>query len=392
MKTKSAIAAIVYPYILLSSSLTEAMRDGRVETEGKVFTYDIDKPTPNDAYASAVGGYLKYSSDTNKTIYVGIRFHASLPIGANTNPLKTALFDNDGDGLVVNSEAYIGWRGEDRSLKMGNLMLNTPMMNDDTTRIVPWSYQGLLYTGKTIPNLKVQLAHVINIRSHTSSEYTKESASGEIGDSVTMLGLHYNGIDDLNLHGYYYYDPDLYSTLFLQTDYQYKLDEEQILCASIQYVDSGDGGEFADSEGKNGGDDIRLMAARLGYNSENLNISLNYSQNFGLSGIVKGYGGLTKVHTTSMIANGRGNYKPETWMIKMLYELPATTWGVSEFGFNYTRTKTHDVRGSQFDAHYLHFKQKFNNKVSLFLRYESFDYLDERADEKYLRLIFAYRL
>ncbi|SFV60041.1 hypothetical protein MNB_SV-6-790 [hydrothermal vent metagenome] len=392
MRLQYTIITILYPCILLSNSLTEAIGEGRVEAEGKVFAYDIDKPTPNDAYATAIGGYIKYSSDTNRSIYGAVRFHTSLPIGGNTNPQKTALFDDDGNGLIVNSEAYIGWSNRDGLLKVGNLMLNTPMMNDDTTRIVPWSYQGLLYTGKIIPDLKAQISHIIKIRSHTSSQYIKESASGEIGDGITMLGIHYSGIDDLDLHGYYYYAPDLYSTLFLQADYRYKLDDEDILCASIQYVDSGDGGEFADSENKNGGDDINLVALRVGYNTDSLNISLNYSQNFGLSGITKGYGGLAKIHTTSMIANGRANYKPETWMVKMLYELPATTWGISELGFNYTRTRVHDSRGSQYNAHYLHLKQTINDKISIFLRYESFDYLEEKADERYLRLIFAYRL
>jgi len=372
--------------------MVDAIGDGRVEAEGKIFAYDIDKPLPNDAYATAIGGYIKYSSDMDRLIYGSVRFHTSLPIGTNTNPQKTALFDSDGNGLIVNSEAYLGWNGKDRVLKVGNLMLNTPMMNDDTTRIVPWSYQGIAYTGSVMPDTKLQLNHIINIRSHTDSSYTKQSASGEIGDGITMVGLHYSGIDDLDIHGYYYYAPALYSTLVLQSDYRYRLDNDHILCASMQYFGSGDGGEFADSESKNGGDDIDLVAFRVGYNTDTLNISLNYSQNFGLSGITKGYGGLAKVHTTSMIANGRANYKPETWMIKTLYELPSTTWGISEFGFNYTRTRTNDERGDQYNAHYIHIKQKFTNKIYLFLRYESFNYIDERENERYLRLIFAYKL
>jgi hypothetical protein len=70
---------------------------------------------------------------------------------------------------------------------------------------------------------------------------------------------------------------------------------------------------------------------------------LNYSQNFGISGIVKGYGGLAKVFTTSMIANGRGNYKPETWMLKTEYNLPYGKWGQSELAFTYTNTRVCQV-------------------------------------------------
>jgi hypothetical protein len=382
------------PILLWSdSSIYSALKGGRVEGEAKLFSYDIDKPSPNNAYANAIGGYIKYRTDTTMPIYGAIRVDTSLPIGGRTNPEKTALFNNDKDasGLIVNSEAYLALNGSNRVLKVGNLRLNTPMMNDDTTRIVPWSYRGVAYTGEAVEDFKLQLLHIIDIRSHTSHKYTKESASGDIGDGVSMVGLHYSGIDDLDMHGYYYYAPELYSTIVLQADYRYNVDDDTLLCASLQYFGSGNGGRYVTTDNKNGGDDIDLVAIRVGYMDEDLSISLNYSQNFGISGIIKGYGGLAKVHTTSMIANGRGNYKPTTWMVKMLYDLPPTPIGKSELGFNYTVTRVDDPRGSEFDAYYLHLRHEFDKHNSIFIRYESFDYLDDREDESYFRVIASYR-
>lgn len=366
--------------------------NANVEGQIKLFYSEIDKETEEDSYATALGGYLKYSTDVNRTLYASVRFHTSQPVGPSLNRENTALFDSEtGDQLTVNSEAYVGWRGKDRVLKVGNLMLNTPMMNDDTTRIVPWSYQGAAYTGRAIPHTKVQLYHISQIRSHTSDEYKKESASGEIGSAgVTMFGVQYDGIESFDLQSFYYYAPDLYSTFIAQLDYKHVISENNLFCFSVQYFNSGNGGEYAQTSNKNGGDDIDLVALKAGYDTEDFTVSLNYSQNFGLSGIVKGYGGLAKVFTTSMVANGRGNYKPETLMFKSTYDLPRTEWGESEMALNLTHTRVNDSRGDDFDALYLHFKQRFNIDTSLFIRYENIDYKNDKSDVEYFRVIAAY--
>jgi hypothetical protein len=393
MRLKYVSFLLFVPLLLLGEfDLPQSLTQGSVEGQIKLFYYDIDKKTDEDSYATALGGYLKYSTDVNRTFYATVRFHTSQPVGSSLNREKTALFNSDRDGeqLTVNSEAYIGWRGSNRVLKVGNLMLNTPMMNDDTTRIVPWSYQGAAYTGEALPHTKVQLYHIGQIRSHTTDKYSKESASGQIGSGITMLSIEYDGFEHFDLQGYYYYAPDLYSTFIAQADYKYVIDKNNMLCLNVQYFNSGNAGEFAETENKNGGDDIDLLALRVSYTAEEWIVSLNYSQNFGISGIVRGYGGLAKVFTTSMIANGRGNYKPETWMLKSEYTLPLTSWGESELALNLTHTRTNDSRGDDFDAVYLHFKQRFNIDTSLFIRYENMDYKGDKSDVNYFRVIAAY--
>lgn len=361
---------------------------GRIE----LFSYDIDKAINDGAFATAVGGYLKYNTDTNRSIYGSVRFHTSQPVGYNKNREATGLFNNDknADAMTVNSEAFIGWRDSGRLLRAGNLMLNTPMMNDDTTRIVPWSYQGIAYTGRAALNTKFQLNYIRQIRSHTSDEYKKESASGEIGDGIFMMGMEYDGFDGLDLQAYYYYVPDLYSTFTAQADYKFIIDRDHMICIGMQYFNSGNGGKFSETENKNGGDDIDLLAVKADFNAEDWMISLNYSQNFGMSGIVKGYGGLAKVFTTSMVANGRGNYKPETWMLKSRYDLPMTDWGQSEVAVTLTNTRIKDSRGENFDAYYMHWRHRFNIDTSLFVRFENMDYKNGKSDVRHLRIMASY--
>lgn len=290
------------PVIIFTEfDMLDVLNEGTLHGQIKLFSYDVDKVSDEDIYATALGGYLKYSTDKNKSIYGTVHFHTSQPVGYSKKREDTALFNNNGEGLTVNSEAYLGWRETHRVLKVGNFMLNTPMMNDDTTRIVPWSYQGFAYTGDVSDDTTIQVNFIRQIRSHTSDAYKKESASGEIGSGITMLGVHYNGYENLDMTSYYYFAPDLYSTFIVQGDYKLVIDRERLICASVQYFNSGNGGKYDQTENKNGGDDIDLLALRVGYNSEDWTTSLSYSQNFGISGIVQGYGGLSKFLTTIVI-------------------------------------------------------------------------------------------
>jgi hypothetical protein len=377
--------------VMADSKIADAFSNGNVNAEIQLFYYDINKQTDVDSYATALGGFLKYTTDTNNSVFASVRFHTSNPVGHNLNKTSTSLFDNDNnaESLNVNSEAFIAYMNSDRVVKIGNMMLDTPMMNEDTTRIVPWSYQGFTYTDVFNKETKVELYYIDKISSNTSAMYKQDSASGEIGNSgISMVSLQYSGIDGVKLQSYYYYAPELYSTFVAQADSIYRLKSGTLLCAGIQYFKSDNGGKYAQTENKYGGDDINLLGVRVSMYTQEWMVSVNYSQNFGISGIVSGYGGLAKVYTTSMIANGRGNYKPETWMLKSTYRLPFSK--DSEIAMRFTNTKHKDNRGDDFDAYYFHFKHYFSDKASIYLRYENLNYTSHKSDTAYFRAIASY--
>lgn len=374
-------------------SLSQAFSNGNVLGNITLFAYNIDTKNEENAYATALGGFLKYTTDERNPLFATVRFDQSSTVGPNKNKEKTGLFNNDKDGanLTALTEAFVAYKSKDRVIKAGNMMLNTPMMNDDTTRIVPWSYQGATFTSERFTATKIQLNHISQIRSHTSDEYKKESASGQFDDGISMLAITNESFKNISLQAYYYYAPDLYSTAIAQIDYNHVENEDFLFCFGLQYFKSGQGGKYNDRENNNGGDDIDLLALKAGIDGPKYDITLNYSQNFGVSGIVKGYGGLSKVYTTSMVANGRGNFKPETWMLKSRFDIDPFNYGQSEFAIWLTNTRVHDNRGNDFDAFYSHVRHYFNADTSLYLRFEAIDYHDTpNNDVNYLRLIASY--
>jgi hypothetical protein len=381
--------------VLNAQTLSDSFKNGYTEGKLELFFYDIDKTTnTKDAHATALGGYLSYETDTSQLFYGSLKFHTSNPIFSSKNIKSTALFNNDKNGAALNtiSESYLAYKGKNRVIKLGNMILNTPLMNEDTTRIVPWSYQGFAYKGTSTKHTTVQLYYINAIRSHTAQNYTQESASGSIGSKgLTMLSFYYKNKTKLKAQAYYYYAPELYSTFFTQLDYSLNFQEQYLFCFGAQYFKSGNGGKYNDRENKNGGDDINLIAAKISMDADEWTASLSYSQNFGLSGIVKAYGGLAKVYTTSMVANGRGNYKPETWMLKLDYHLPIKSVE-SNVALWLTDTKVHDTRGDAFKAYYLHYRHFFTKEASAYLRYEHINYEKPTSDDvSYLRLITSYK-
>ncbi|MFC2074520.1 OprD family outer membrane porin [Campylobacterota bacterium] len=387
------LLALFFLSVQADNSLSNAFKHGKVLGELTFFSYNIDKKNEENTYATALGGFLKYTTDNSKPLFVSARFHHSSPVGPDKNREQTQLFDNDHDAssLTTLSESYLAYHHKDRIIKVGNMMLDTPMMNDDRTRIVPWSYRGLAFTSESLLATKLQVNYITRIRSNTSNQYKKESGSGKLDKGIAMLGLTYEAIENFSFQSYYYHVPELYSTFVGQIDYKHVMNENYLICMGVQYYKSGNGGMYNDRTSRNGGDDINLIALKAGIDANKVEVNLYYSQNFGISGIVKGYGGLSKVYTTSMVANGRGNFKPETWMLKSRYDFDPFEYGQSEFAIWLTHTRVHDPRGNDFNAYYSHLRHYFNSDTSVYLRFEAIDYLNEhKNDVNYLRLIASY--
>ena len=395
MRSLRLILCLFLPVTLFSSehpTLKEAIQNGSVQGSLKLYYYDIHDAAGADSYAASLGGHLQYTTRNWHEMYVRVAAHSSNAVGPKLNPRATFLFNNDNDGksFTALSESFLGYRRNQRVLKAGNFRLNTPMMNDDKSRVVPWSYRGVAFVSTPRQGFRMLLNHITHTRSYTSDQYTRASASGTIENGITMAGIQYDPVPELSLFGFYYHAPGLYDTGVMQVDYKYPVDEDLIFCMGAQYFKSGNGGRYAVTDSVRGGDDIDLIGLRASLETETINIALNYSRNYGISGMTKGYGGSAKVYTTSMIMSGRGNYKPEAWMVDLRYELPMTAWGHSELAAHYTTASVHDERGTPFDAYYAHLRHFINTDSSVYFRYETVDYSDTTPNADFFRIIASY--
>ncbi|MCW9026939.1 MAG: OprD family porin [Thiovulaceae bacterium] len=289
----------------------------------------------------------------------------------------TSLFnyDKNADALTVISESFMAYKTKDTILKVGNFLLNTPLMNKSSARIVPWSYQGASFVIKNIFKSSIQLSYVNKIRKYNSDKYIKQSLSGKIDDGVAMIGFKHHPIEPLDVHLYYYYAPSLYDSSFFQIDYKDNfINNELLFCLGFQNMKTYDN---YDSD---------LTGLRTGIFTDNLDITLNYTKNSGVDK-ANGYGGLSKVYTASMISNGRGNNKAEALMLKANIEIEFIKKQSSEFSIWLADI---DSKSSKYKSYYTHFRHNTNNFTTIYLRYEYQDFEDDSKDTHYLRFITTY--
>lgn len=363
----------------------------------QLYSYDINMPGElNDAYATALGGSLGYKSHLYYRFGVELEYSGSHAIGPTKNPELLLLFNNDKLYLHLNtlSQGNLYYQNPTTYFRLGAQTFNTPLFNEDTTRIVPWGATGASITYNRLKELTLIAAAINAIRSNTSAVYREESASGPIEHGLYFLGGSYY-LNDANwLQAYYYLAPNLYDSLYLQYEYRRLLFDTALVCFGIQYIrtyTNGGSDSHADTTSAIDGDDVDLAAFKASMDYAGLDLQLSYSKNRGQSGISNGYGGLSKVYTSSMVANGRDNNRPETWSLKADYDLlQSQQFGTTEAAIWLTKTVYADIPEGDFFSTYAHLRHHFSINTSAYLRWERIDY-DSTDDATYVRIILKQR-
>jgi len=383
-KKSVALLAIGVSAILFASESKES-----IEGNFKVYNYNIIKKDET-LNTTAVGGFLKYHSDIRYNSYFVFRLDNASPLYRGTSAKKMGFYkENSDNSLTALSEAYLAYSRNGRNLKVGDIMLNTPMMNSDKSRIVSWSYQGVAYSAHLSDSMSMQLNYINKIRSHTSNEYLNKSASGTFNQGITMFALSYEGLDQLSVDSYYYYAPELYNTYVGDASYTHAVNEHYLYYMGAEYFNSHAGGKYSTRYSSNGGNDINLVSLKVGAEHDDWSMGFRYSQNFGESGVVYGYGGLAKVCSSSMVATGKGMYKPEFILFKATYNFEQNRYGSSELACHVGYCDFKEKKGRDFHSLYLHLKQRFDVNTNLFLRYERKDYYVGHDDD-HVRAIASY--
>jgi hypothetical protein len=249
---------------------------------------------------------------------------------------------------------------------------------------------NVTFTSNAIPRGRMIFNYITNIHPANFDAYNQEQSDEKIDKGITILGLHYNGFEKLSLQSYYYYDPRLYGIFITQTDYTYGLSNNYFLTLGTQYLKSINDGELLRVSQSEDYEGIDFFALRTAVEGKNWGIDLNYSRNYGLTGIQSSYNGLANIYTVSMIAGGHGNYQPETWMLKSRYTLSNFMPGEDELAMWLSSTRTNDSRGDEYDAYYLHWQHTVKRNTSVFIRYENLNFKDDKDNIDYLKVFAGY--
>lgn len=374
-----------------------------IELDGDLqyFYYGITHPNDTlSSYANALGGNIRLKSKTFYDFGVTVQYSGSNAIGKTKNYKPLVLFDNAGNSENLNTLSQLNlfytkrYRGKNIvNFKVGSQLIETPVMNLDTTKIVPYSYEAMTFQYSLEGELNVQAGAVSAIKSNVSGAYSNESPSGKITNGIWFAGMTYELQKYHHFMSYFYLAPQLYNTYYGKYAYNHPVRGNVLYSMGVQFIKTFQAGSSMNAvkEGYEGGQDVTLLSPMLGVEVYDFELSAAYSQNFGVSGIRRGYGGLTQLYTSSMISNGRGNYKPKAFSIKPAYNFPGNFLGFQNVMLIYTRV-LHDMEEGQDQlSYYAHIKMNFDIDTSLYLRYENLEYTKTGLIKRYLRLQLKYR-
>jgi len=374
---------------LTTNSLSKETSIGEIDAHVELFHYQISSHKNGedlDARATTLGGFLQYTSAPLYHFGVGVKQYLSHLIFESQNPQSTSLTDAAGHDINPMAELNLYYKDDIFHVKAGKQQLQTPLINDDTTRLIPYSYLGVTAHIELDMRSQLLLGHISEFRANNSETYTKESSSGLAENGVGFIGFH-TSFSDIKAHAYYYFAPKLFNAIHLQTESQYEYYDDKTLFYGLQaiYTHENDGGVNI-SNTRNGGGDVKLIAGKLGLKSEKFSYTASLSYNFGENGINRGYGGLSSLYTTAMVTNGKLEGNPFAKSLKVRYTYGNKTYSSAIYLTNVTYK---DNTKNTINSVYIDHRFNFRAREYLLLRFEQQWIKDER-DKSYFRIISAY--
>lgn len=365
---------------------------GQLKTHIELFHYNINtigEDQSNDSYATAIGGSIYFRSKPLLGHFgIVCKHYLSHLIFNAKNPCKTALCDGAGNDINPLSQLYLYDQDDQLEIRAGRQQLNTPLINNDNTRMIPYSYEAITAKLKISPKSILSLGHVSRFRSNISNEFTKESASGYAKNGVSYIGLNtYFG--DVKHQWYYYHANALYDALHLEVCTKTPFDATKKIIYGIQAIYTYGNGVNIDNR-NNGGSDVKLLAAKLGLAHKRFEWVASLSYNFGEDGLTRGYGGISSLYTTSMITSGKKQGNPFAKSLKIKYTYDSATRKDAYSSALYLTNVTHDDPiFHDINAIYIDHKFHFPPREYLHLRFEK-QWINNAPDKTYFRIISAY--
>lgn len=366
---------------------------GTLKTHIELFHYDINyqDSSENDSYATVVGGFVDYRSKPLwNSLGVDFKHYYSHLIFDTKNPTKTSLTDTAGNEINPLAEFYLYYQNDFMELRAGKQQLNTPLINNDTTRLIPFSYEAITAKFNFSKNTTLSLGHVYKFRANNSENYTDFSSSGYAQNGVSFIGLN-TRFKDVEHQWYYFHANELYDALHMEVQTQTPYDETKDIIYGVQAIYT-----FKNASGKNidnstnGGDDVLLLASKIGFKKSGFESIFSLSYNFGSDGINRGYGGLSSLYTTSMITSGKtqGNPFAKSFKLKYTYD-SASRKNAYSSSLHLTNVTYPSAEFHNINALYIDHKFHFRPREYIHLRFEH-QWIDNAPNRSYFRIISAY--
>jgi len=252
------------------------------EASGQLKLIYSTTPDTQEAYATAIGGIMKYELATYRGFNAGAAAYVSydIPFASGEGTKRSSeLSSSEGDYMDM-GEAYLNYRYENLNFRGGRQVLDTPLADSDDIRMIQNSFEAyiLSYEYNGIEFMAGNLQSWSGYDAGLDETWTKTGSDG-----VNFAGVTY--ADSLEFDTWFYNITGMANTAYFDLGVEYKINAELLIRTMLQYLHQ--------RELDNSGVEATIygLLAELVIGNLGLNISLNKSEKHQNKESFSGFGG-----------------------------------------------------------------------------------------------------
>jgi hypothetical protein len=198
-----------------------------VEGYVRVGYQNHDISTDKSYKSDSIGGKLHIDTKEYQGVSGGVSFYTTNKINDHDKE-GVGFFNSDYNSYSILGEIYMEVVFGNTSVKLGRQELDTPFADTDDIGMIPNSFEAGVLINKDIKDTTIVLANVqkwAGVDAPKPETFTKMQND----DSVQVLGITYEGVENLSLSGWYYdlkvkAKGDLQNIGYIEATYGEKID------------------------------------------------------------------------------------------------------------------------------------------------------------------------
>lgn len=244
----------------IASAFKEGKLDGRLRAHYMGADYEDNSAASGvgkvDSKGVAVGGSLIYKTAPLMGVSAGVGVYTTQnPFGLTDDKSTAANYVSNKDlfwdspsnnpyhyakGYSVLAQAYFQYNIAKTEAKIGRMLITSPFMNPNDTKMIPTAFQALTIASKDVANTELSGAYVTNYKERRRESFSTMADSADAPDAikayyhvengtgsenssgVVVLGAKNSSIKGLNLQGWYMNWSDVVDQTVLEANYNMK--------------------------------------------------------------------------------------------------------------------------------------------------------------------------
>ncbi len=188
---------------------------------------------PGGAYATAIGGMLKYELAEYRGFNAAAAFYTSYDIAfaSGEDASRSTELSSSAHNTTELSEAYLNYKYENLSLRAGRQILNTPLADSDDIRMIQNTFEAYVAT-YDFNGVECMIGNIQNWHGYDADLDNGWSKTGE--DGTNFGGVSY--AKGLEFDAYYYNITQLTNAAYFDLGLEQQISDTILLHVMAQYL------------------------------------------------------------------------------------------------------------------------------------------------------------